>query len=86
MSDQLAIEAPHEGYVEIEPPTRTSQYFRLRCQCGHVIKKRKDSFVPGLHVVICLVCGNNSTEVTMLDGEHRAAQQSWPRKHRSSTR
>jgi hypothetical protein len=70
MSDQLAVGSTHEGYAEVEG--NEDGYVRLKCQCGQVVKKRRDAFVPGLHVVICLACGNNSTEVTMLDGEHRS--------------
>jgi len=45
---------------------------RLRCDgCGHVVKKRDDSFVPGLHVVHCLGCGDKTDVVVLLSGEVR---------------
>lgn len=64
----IAQEAPREGYAEVEGP---EDQIRLRCQCGNIIKKRRDSFLPGSHVAVCLVCHNQSTEVTLLTGEHR---------------
>jgi hypothetical protein len=57
-------------FEEIEggPP----EQMRLKCHCGNVIKKRRDAFLPGAHVVICLACSNTSSEVTLLSGETRA--------------
>lgn len=56
----------HTEYQEIEGP---EDQMRLRCVCGHVIKKRRDSFLPGAHVAICTVCGNISSVVKLLSGE-----------------
>lgn len=58
-----------EAYSEVEGP---EDQIRLRCQCGHVIKRRRDSFLPGTHVAICTVCGNQSSAVVLLTGETRA--------------
>lgn len=45
---------------------------RLKCdECGHVVKKRTDSFVPGLHVIHCLGCGTKSDVAVLLSGEVR---------------
>lgn len=40
----------------------------LACACGNLITRRRDAFLPGTHVVICLKCHNVSTEVQFLDG------------------
>ena len=66
--DAIAETAPRRGYEEVEGADPKLMY--LHCHCGQIIKKRRDSFVPGLHVVICLACNNCSTELTRLDGEH----------------
>lgn len=42
---------------------------RFRCVCGHIIKKRGDSFLPGAHMLVCTVCGNTSSEIVMLNGK-----------------
>lgn len=54
------------GYEEVE--TRP-ELIALQCHCGQVIKHRRDSFLPGMHVTTCLACGNISTEVKLIDGE-----------------
>lgn len=68
MIDEIAETAPRKGYVEVEG--KDSERIYLKCQCGQIIKKRRDSFIPGLHVAICLACHNISTEVELLGGEH----------------
>jgi hypothetical protein len=45
------------------------EMLRFQCPCGHVIKKRKDSFLPGAHMLTCTVCHNSSSEIHMLNGE-----------------
>jgi predicted RNA-binding Zn-ribbon protein involved in translation (DUF1610 family) len=43
---------------------------RFSCpDCGHAIKKRKDSFLPGAHMLICAECGRKGSEIEQLDGE-----------------
>lgn len=66
--DAIAETAPRRSYQEVEGTDSDRIY--LRCQCGQIIKKRRDSFLPGLHIVICLACNNCSTELVQLDGEH----------------
>jgi hypothetical protein len=66
--DAIAETAPKRAYEEVEGDDAARIY--LRCHCGQVIKKRRDSYVPGLHVVICLACNNCSTEAHLLSGEH----------------
>lgn len=53
------------SYTEVQ--TRP-ELIALRCHCGQIIKKRRDSFLPGMHVAICLACGNISSEIVLLDG------------------
>ena len=46
----------------------TEAEVRYRCDdCGHIIKKRRDSFLPGAHMLICAQCGNSSSEITLLE-------------------
>ena len=54
------------AYQEIANINRNE--ISLLCRCGNFISRRRDSFLPGTHVVICLQCGNISTEVERLDG------------------
>jgi hypothetical protein len=61
------IQATKHPYNEVEA---REELIALQCRCGHVIKKRRDTFQPGLHVVICLACSNCSTEIEMMSGEH----------------
>ena len=49
-------------------PVTPENEISLLCRCGHFIARRRDSFLPGTHVIICLQCGNISTEVERLDG------------------
>jgi archaellum component FlaF (FlaF/FlaG flagellin family) len=58
--------ATKNGYTEVEGP---EDQIRLLCDCGQVIKKRRDSFLPGTHTCICLACGNTSSTVKLLSGE-----------------
>lgn len=37
--------------------------------CGNVIKKRRDSFLPGAHMVICILCHTTSPDIELLDGQ-----------------
>ena len=67
MTDAIAETAPKRDYHEVEG--RDDARFYFRCHCGQVIKRRRDSFVPGLHVVICLACNNFSTTIVMLNGK-----------------
>lgn len=62
-------QATKMAYKEVESNSPSSM--RLRCHCGQIIKKRKDSFTPGLHVTICLACSNVSPDVVLLSGEMR---------------
>lgn len=57
------------GFMEVEGTDASMIY--MRCECGHVIKKRHDSFLPGAHVIVCLACNEASSEVEMLSGETR---------------
>jgi len=58
------------GFLEVE--TQDPSLAAFQCQCGQVIKKRKDAFVPGLHVLICLACGDRSSEIQLMSGEVKA--------------
>ena len=59
------------GFVEVE--AQDPSYVSVRCDgCGQVIKKRRDAFMPGLHQIICLACGNRDSEITLLSGERKA--------------
>jgi hypothetical protein len=58
-------------YTEV-PANPFGDNIELECpQCKNIIKKRRDSFVPGLHQVICVKCDHESTAVDLLTGEHR---------------
>lgn len=61
-------QATKVAYTEVE--SDHTDEIRLKCHCGHVIKKRRDAFAPGLHTVICLACSNVSCEVVLATGEH----------------
>jgi predicted RNA-binding Zn-ribbon protein involved in translation (DUF1610 family) len=37
--------------------------------CGNRVKKRRDSFLPGAHMIICAQCGNSDSEIATLSGE-----------------
>jgi hypothetical protein len=63
--DAIAETAPKRPYAEIEGDDPARIY--LHCQCGQVIKKRRDSFIPNMHVVICLACNNFSTTVQEIE-------------------
>lgn len=58
--------ATKHPYTEVE--TRP-ELIAVQCHCGQVIKKRRDTFQSGLHVIICLACSNVSSEVQLLDGK-----------------
>jgi len=60
-------QATKKAYAEIEGEKPETIY--MKCCCGQVIRKRRDAFLPGLHVVICLACSNCSSEVELLSGE-----------------
>ena len=66
MTVQVGQAKLHTCYTEVEGP---SDQIRLRCECGQIIKKRRDSFLPGAHVAICLACGNTSSEIELISGE-----------------
>jgi hypothetical protein len=55
------IETRQFPYHEVEGDDPAKVY--LACRCGQRIKKRRDSFTPNLHVVICLACNNCSAAV-----------------------
>jgi hypothetical protein len=55
------------AYVEVE--CRDESLIAIQCVCGHVIKKRKDSFIPGGHQAICTICGYTDSEIKMQSGE-----------------
>ena len=61
-SEYQSSKRPYEE-VETRP-----ELIALKCHCGQVIKRVRDQFQPGLHVVICLACGNVSTEIQLRDG------------------
>ena len=67
MIDALAETPPKKGYQEVEGTDELRFYFL--CHCGQRIKRRRDAFMPGLHVLICLACHNISTDIKMLSGE-----------------
>jgi hypothetical protein len=67
MNDKLAETAPRKPYQEVEGDDESKIY--LVCHCGQRIKKRRDSFIRNLHVVICLACNNCSTEVKPIPAE-----------------
>lgn len=54
------------AFHEVE--SRNSDLFAFQCSCGHVIKKRRDSFLPGSHQMICIMCGHTSSEMELLTG------------------
>jgi hypothetical protein len=56
-----------EPFDQIETDEKNG--VRFRCVCGHIIKKREDSFLPGAHMLSCAGCGNSSSEIRMLNGE-----------------
>lgn len=45
------------------------KFIHLRCPNGHVVTKRRDGFLPGGHVAICIECSASSSKVRMLNGE-----------------
>lgn len=55
-----------EAFNEVEGDH--SSEFHFQCDCGHVIRKRKDSFLVGAHMLTCSVCGNSSSVIILLDG------------------
>lgn len=58
------------SYTEVE--TENQDCFALRCpDCNNVIKKRKDSFIPGGHMLICVLCNHVGSAVDLMDGTHR---------------
>lgn len=55
------------GFTQME--SEDSAVFKMRCNdCNQQIKRRSDSFVPGLHATICLACGQTSSAIDLLDG------------------
>jgi uncharacterized Zn finger protein len=57
------------SFTEVESSDQTK--IALRCpECENVIKKRRDSFLVGLHVAFCALCGHSSSAIDTLEGEH----------------
>jgi predicted RNA-binding Zn-ribbon protein involved in translation (DUF1610 family) len=57
-------------YQEVE--TENEKLMALTCpDCQNVIKQRKDTFLPGAHMVICVLCGFTSADVNLVNGEER---------------
>lgn len=68
---------PEEPFLEIPSYiVPTPNVFRFECpKCEFVHERRRDSFLPGAHVIICKNfegrCGYSTTAVELIGGERR---------------